>query len=186
MREVRRKPATYADLENLPPNMTGQIIDGELWALPRPSVAHAQASSALGADLQTKFGRNGPPGGWWILSEPELHLRADVLVPDLAGWRRATLPALPNENFLSIAPDWVLEVLSPSTASIDRVAKARIYAREKVSFLWFVDPEARTLEVLRLEGGKWLQLGAWPAGEKVRAEPFDAVEFDTAEWFLIP
>lgn len=184
MRELRRKPATAEDLKDVPPNMIGQVLDGELWALPRPSIPHAQASSALGADLQLRFGRRQPPGGWWILYEPELHLAGDVLVPDLAGWRRERLPELPSKPNLSLAPDWVLEVLSPSTASIDRIVKARIYAREGVTFLWFVDPEARTLESMRLQDGHWLQTGAWTAGERVRAEPFDVVEFDTDEWFL--
>lgn len=186
MRELRRKPATAEDLKDVPPNMVGQVLNGELWALPRPSIAHAQASSSLGADLQTRFGRRQPPGGWWILDEPELHLGPDVLVPDLAGWRRERLPELPPRPHFTLAPDWVLEVLSPSTASIDRIVKARIYAREGVSFFWFVDPEARTLESMRLHDGHWLQTGAWAAGERVRAEPFDAVELDTSEWFLPP
>ncbi len=184
MRELHRKPATIADLADVPPTMIGQILEGELWVHPRPNLAHAQASSALGADLQTRFGRGNPPGGWWILDEPELHLRKDVLVPDLAGWKKDRLPELPKAAAMELAPDWVLEVLSPSTASIDRIVKSRLYAREKVQWLWFLDPDAKTLEVMRLEGNRWLQLGAWTSGELVRAEPFEAVEFDTREWFL--
>jgi hypothetical protein len=184
MREFRRKPATAADLESVPPHMTGQVLDGELIVHPRPNSSHAVVTSNVGADLNTRFGRAGPPSGWWILDEPELRLSGDVLVPDLAGWRRERLPEIPRVAHFDLAPDWVLEVLSPSTASMDRIVKARIFAREKVSHLWFIDPEAKTVEVMRLEKGQWLRIGAWTAGERVRAEPFEAVEFDTADWFL--
>lgn len=164
--------------------MIGQIIDGALVVFPMPGVAHAQTTSNAGGDINGRFGRSRPPGGWWILDKPELHLASDALVPDLAGWKRERL--LPQEAFLTLAPDWVLEVLSPSTASVDRVSKARIYAREGVRWLWFIDPIARTIEVNRLEDRRWLQIAAFSAGEPVRAEPFDAVEFDTTDWFSSP
>jgi Uma2 family endonuclease len=140
----------------------------------------AQAGRPWGAE---EVGLLGPPDGWWILSGPEPHLGADALVPDLAGWRRERLPSIPREAFLSLAPDWVMEVLSPSTASLDRVSKARVYAREGVRWLWLVDPLAHTVEVNRLHDGVWVQVRADLAGEPVRAEPFEAVEFDTADWF---
>jgi Uma2 family endonuclease len=183
MFEAKKKPATFADLEGVPETMVGQILDGELLVLPRPALPHAQASSNAGSDLNSKFGRSGPPGGWWILFEPEVHLGVDALVPDLAGWRRARLPTIPKRPCLTLAPDWVMEVISPTTASIDRISKARIYAREGVGWLWFLDPLERTLEVNRLQGGAWLQVGAFGAGEQVRAEPFEEVEFDTSDWF---
>src|SRR5207249_2269272 len=91
------------------------------------------------------------PGGWWILFEPELHLGENVLVPDHAGWRRERMPLLPDVAAFTLAPDWVCEVISPSTAHIDRGRKLRAYAREQVAHLWFVDPLARTIEVYRLE-----------------------------------
>ncbi|MBL8920603.1 MAG: Uma2 family endonuclease [Myxococcaceae bacterium] len=182
MRETK-PAATFADLDQVPETMIGQIIDGALLVLPRPALPHAQTTSNAGADINGRFGRARPPGGWWILDEPELRLSADALVPDLAGWRRERLPALPSEPFLALAADWVLEVLSPSTASIDRIAKARVYAREGVRWLWFIDPLARTIEVNRLEAGGWLRVGAFHGGEPLRAEPFEAVEFDTADWF---
>lgn len=186
MRDASKPPATFADLERVPETMIGQLIDGELFVLPRPALPHAQTTSNAGGDINARFGRSRPPGGWWIIDEPELHLGPDALVPDLAGWRRERLPVLPDSASISLAPDWVMEVLSPSTASIDRVAKARIYARAGVRWLWFVDPLARTVEVNRLEQGRWLQIAAFGAGEPVRAEPFDAVEFDTADWFAPP
>lgn len=184
MRDLNKKPAKIEDLETVPPTMVGQILDDELIVLPRPALAHAQTTSNAGGDINQRFGRNGPPGGWWILDEPELHLGTDVLVPDLAGWQRTRLPEVPSAAFLSLAPDWVMEVVSPSTASIDRIVKARIYAREGVRWLWLVDPLARTVEVNRLERGSWLQIAAFESGEQVKAEPFDAVEFDTSDWFV--
>ena len=176
MRDPQKKPATYEDLKALPENMVGQILEGELIAMPRPALPHAQVTSNAGGDINARFGRSGPPGGWWILDEPEVHLSSDVLVPDLGGWRRERLPVVPAAAFLTLPPDWVLEVLSPSTASIDRIVKARIYAREGVRWMWLIDPAARTIEAHRLQDGGWFRTGAWGAGEKIRSEPL-LVEF---------
>ncbi|MEW5738899.1 MAG: Uma2 family endonuclease [Myxococcota bacterium] len=186
MRHPQKPRATFKDLEAVPETMVGQILDGELIVLPRPAIPHALVSSNAGADLNARFGRSGPPGGWWILFEPELHLGQDALVPDVAGWTRERLPVLPKDAHFTLASDWVMEVLSPSTASIDRISKARIYAREGVRWLWLVDPLARTIEVNRRQDTAWLQVGAFRAGEPLRAEPFDSVEFDTSDWFPPP
>jgi Uma2 family endonuclease len=126
----------------------------------------------------------GGPGGWWILFEPELHLGPDILVPDLAGWRRERLPVLRNVPYFELAPDWVCEVLSTTTARIDRVRKKPLYARERVSHLWLVDPVVRTLEVYRLDGGQWVDAGAYGGTESVRAEPFAAIEMDMGQWWI--
>ena len=174
-----RRPATYDDLRALPPNVVGEIVGGRLIVTPRPASPHARASSRLGGALDGPFdrGKDGP-GGWVLLDEPELHLHGEVLVPDLAGWRRERMPHLPDAAAFEIAPDWVCEVLSPSTAAVDRTEKLPIYAREGVAHVWLVDPIERILEVFRLERGFWtLQLAA--SGERgVRAEPFDAVELE--------
>ena len=114
--------------------------------------------------------------GWILLDEPELHLHGDVLVPDLAGWRRERMPELPDAAAFELAPDWVCEVLSPSTAALDRAEKMPIYAREKVANVWLADPLARTLEACRLDGGHWLILGTWRDDAKVRVEPFAELE----------
>lgn len=175
-----RAPPTYADIEALPEHLTGEIVDGELIVSPRPSPPHILTASALGVFLGGPFqyGMNGP-GGWWILDEPELHLGPDVLVPDLAGWRRERMPAMPDSAWFEIAPDWVCEVLSPSTVRVDRVKKLSSYARERVAHVWLVDPVARLLEVFRLEGEVWLRTAAHgPAEEPVRIEPFEAVALD--------
>ena len=174
-----RPPATYADLLKVPDHLVAEILDGELHTSPRPAPRHADASSGLGGALRGPFDRGrGGPGGWRILDEPELHLGTDVIVPDLAGWRRERLPALPEEAFFSIAPDWACEVLSPSTVAIDRVKKLSIYSREKLPHVWLVDPIAHTLEILRLEGGRWIIVSTESGLDLVRAEPFDAIELD--------
>jgi Uma2 family endonuclease len=174
-----KRPATYDDLLKVPDTLVAEILDGELHVTPRPAPKHADAGSGLGGALRGPFDRGrGGPGGWRILFEPELHLNADVLVPDLAGWRRTRLPALPDEAFFSIAPDWACEVLSPSTAALDRVKKLAVYAREGVSHVWLVDPLAQTLEVLRLEGGRWTIVSTSSGLAVLRAEPFEAIELD--------
>jgi Uma2 family endonuclease len=178
-REPTRRPATYDDLLRLSDHLVGEIVDGELHATPRPTPRHADASSGLGGALRGPFDRGrGGPGGWRILFEPELHFGRDIVVPDLAGWRRERLPRLPDEAFLTLAPDWVCEVLSPATAAFDRVKKLGIYAREGVRHAWLVDPAAQTLEALRLEEGRWT-IGATHAGQSAAAiEPFDAIALD--------
>ena len=171
----------------MPATMIAEIIEGELVASPRPAVRHANASSRLGGTLDGPFHRGrGGPGGWIILDEPELHLGADVVVPDLAGWRRERFSeAAGDAAAIEIAPDWVCEVLSASTAGIDRTKKLPLYAREKVLHTWFVDPVAKTLEVLRLVDQRWTLVGAHEGDAKVRAEPFDAIEIDLAAlWTL--
>ena len=174
-----RSPATYADLLKVPDHLVAEILDGELYTTPRPAPRHADASSGLGGALRGPFDRGrGGPGGWRILDETELHLGTDVIVPDLAGWRRERLPALPEEAFFSIAPDWACEVLSPSTVAIDRVKKLSIYSRESLPHVWLVDPMAHTLEILRLEGGRWIIVSTASGLDLVRAEPFDAIELD--------
>jgi Uma2 family endonuclease len=173
------KPASYDDLLALPENVVGEIVDGELIVSPRPTPRHAVAASVLGIEIGGPFHRGrGGPGGWWILDEPELHLATDVLVPDLAGWRRERLPALPQQAWFELAPDWVCEVLSPPTALIDRTRKLRIYARSRVDWVWFVDPGARTLEALRLEGNNWVVALTAGGDEKLRVPPFDAIELE--------
>lgn len=168
-----KRRATYDDLLAVPQHLVAEIIDGTLVTMPRPAALHARAASRLGAELDGPFDRGrGGPGGWILLDEPELHLRGDVLVPDLAGWRRERMPELPDAAAFELAPDWICEVLSPSTAALDRAEKMPIYAREQVRHVWLVDPNARTLESYALEGARWVLLGAWRDDASVRAEPF--------------
>lgn len=175
------KFATYEDLFDLPENLVGEIIHGQLITHPRPAPRHALASSSMGSELISSFhkGRGGP-GGWWILFEPEVHLGPHILAPDLAGWRRERMPKLPDIAYFSLPPDWVCEVLSPGTARIDRADKMPIYAEYGVLFLWLVDPELHTLEVFTLRDGHWSLEHVYQENDEVRAIPFDAVAFSLA------
>ena len=136
----------------------GQIVDGTLHVSPRPPTLAALAKTRLSAGLGRAFdrGRDGP-GGWWIFHEPELHFGEDVLVPDVTGWRRERMPKLPDTDYVSLAPDWACEVLSPATRRLDLVDKRPVYAREGVPHLWLVDPADRTLEAFELHDGQWLR-----------------------------
>jgi Uma2 family endonuclease len=185
-----RKRATYDDLQKLPEHVVGEIIDGELIVSPRPASPHAVASTTMTIDVGGPFdrppGEGGAPGGWRILDEPELRFGDDVLVPDLAGWRRERMPRIPNVPAFELPPDWVCEVVSPSTARIDRAGKMDIYAHVRVPHLWLVDPLARTLEIFRLENARWSRVATFTDDARVRAEPFDAVELALARWWLEP
>jgi Uma2 family endonuclease len=180
MNDPARRRATYEDVLAAPEHMVAEIVDGKLRLQPRPAKPHAAAATALGEELGPPFKRGkGGPGGWIILDEPEIHLGEDIVVPDLGGWRRQRMPALvDDEPYFTVAPDWICEVLSPNTATLDRAKKLPIYAREGVSHAWLVDPRARTLEVLRLEGRNWLVLGVFADDARVRAEPFEVFELE--------
>jgi Uma2 family endonuclease len=176
---LARRPATYDDLRAIPSHLVAEIIHGDLHTSPRPTPRHALATTGLAGDLLGPFDRGrGGPGGWWILAEPELHCGDDVLVPDLAGWRRARLPEMPPEAFFTLAPDWVCETLSPSTERLDRGKKLAIYARENVAHLWLLNPISETLEAYRLEHGRWLLLVTHSGDVAARIEPFEAVELE--------
>jgi Uma2 family endonuclease len=176
---IDKPRATYEDLLKVPNEKVAEIVDGELYVSPRPAAPHALTASVLGVDLGGPFhhGRGGP-GGWWIVDEPELHVGEDIVVPDLAGWRRERMPEFPKTAFFTLAPDWLCEVLSPSTERLDRARKLRVYAREGVGHVWLVNPEARTLEVYRSSEERWLLLATHASDAIVRAEPFDAIELD--------
>jgi hypothetical protein len=179
MVKLLKKDATYADLCAVPENFVAEILGGDLYASPQPVFRHVRAASALGALIAGpfQFGVNGP-GGWLILDEPELHFGADVLVPDLAGWRSERVADWSDAAYLTVAPDWVCEVLSPSTERIDRTKKLAIYAREGVHHVWLLDPLTRTLEILRLEGAHWSSTATHEGEQHIRAEPFDAIELE--------
>jgi Uma2 family endonuclease len=169
----QRRKATYADLEAVPPHLVAELVDGELYVSPRPASTHARAAGRLYGQLEGPFdlGRGGP-GGWLLLFEPELHLGEDVLVPDIAAWRRERMPEMPEVVGFTLAPDWVCEVLSPSTAKLDRDKKMKVYAREGVRHLWLVDPLRQELEVYELEGSRWEPRGTHTGQARVHAEPF--------------
>ena len=174
--------ATYQDVLDAPPHMVAEIVDGTLYTHPRPRVSHAVASTALvGFISQTfQYGRGGP-GGWWILFEPELHLGDDVVVPDIAGWRRERMPELPTGAYITLAPDWVCEVLSPSTRTLDLGGKRAVYARERVSYLWLVDPDAQSLEAFALRNTEWGLIDTLFDDTLVSLPPFEAISFNLSD-----
>lgn len=178
MNRPARSPATYADLEAVPPHLVAEIIGGVLETHPRPTPRHGIAANALGSSLTEPFQRGrGGPGGWIFMVEPELHFDPDVVVPDLAGWRRERLTALPETPYLKIAPDWICEILSPSTTRLDRGPKRDIYAAAEVQFLWLLNPLSRVLEAFQLTAGGWLLLGTATGSDDIRQPPFDAIVF---------
>jgi Uma2 family endonuclease len=181
------RPSLYEQLQTLPDGVTGEIIDGQLYAQPRPAWPHALASSSLGDELVGPFqkGRGGP-GGWWIIDEPELHFIRDteVDVPDLAGWRRTRMPDPQPVHRIEVVPDWICEILSPATESKDRNIKMPIYARFGVAYAWLVDPQVRTLEAYALDAGAWREIGRFAGSERVSVAPFDAVAINLGDLWM--
>ncbi|WP_437564622.1 Uma2 family endonuclease [Sorangium sp. So ce542] len=181
-------PEVETAFQAVPEEMVAEILDGELHTFPRPARPHTRTASRLNVRLGGPFDLDpGGPGGWVILVEPELHLgpRPDKVVPDLAGWRRERMPdALGPEDapaHYDLAPDWVCEVISPRTERVDRGKKMRIYRREGVRHAWLINPVAQTLEVYRLDDGRWSLLDTYEGDEAVRADPFDAIELPLAD-----
>jgi len=188
MPQPARKKSTYEELYAVPENMVGEIIDGELVVSPRPARSHLFTASALSAKVITtyQFGEGGGEGGWIILDEPEVAFGEDILVPDLAGWQKERFPVEEDHNWISAIPDWICEVLSPSTARTDRIKKMRIYARHRVPYIWLIDPLQMILEVYALEeGGKLVLKGVYGENDAVRAVPFPAIEIDLTNLWLI-
>ena len=181
------QPALYELLEALPAGLTGEILNGQLYTQPRPSGPHGRASFKLASRIDGPYDDGiGGPGGWWIFIEPEVHLVRDleVVAPDLAGWRRERMPLPPEGHRFGIVPDWVCEILSPSTASKDREIKLPLYAHYGVQYIWLVDPIARTLETYRLAAGVWVETGRFAGGDRVAAAPFEAVSIDLKDLWL--
>lgn len=183
----RNSPEVEAAWRAAPPHVVAEIVGGVLRTMPRPARRHTIAATNLGEELGPPFKRGrGGPGGWVILDEPEVHLgpMPDIVVPDLAGWRRERMPDAVGEEdappYYELSPDWVCEVLSPRTEAFDRGEKVPVYAREGVRHVWLVDPVEQTLEVFRLESGGYLLLGVHHGEARPRAEPFDAIELDLA------
>lgn len=156
-----------------------------MYAFPRPSAPHQEAGGTIFEELRPPFQRGrGGPGGWRILAEPGIRLQGThEFSPDVAGWRLERLPTLPQKGPIRVVPDWACEVQSPSTRSYDLGIKRRFYAKIGVQYLWYVDPFARTLIASRLVDGQWLEIGAFCDNEKVRVEPFEAIELDLSAWW---
>ncbi len=173
MPDLAFKPSSYEDIINLPENLVGEIINGQLETHPRPAPKHALAAGSMGAELVTAFQKGSDDSnGWWILPEPECHLDNHVLVPDIAGWRKKRLPVLPETAWFELVPDWVCEILSPSTSRIDRIVKMPVYAHLKVNYFWLVDPILRTLETYELHDEHWVLTGSFADNHTISIAPF--------------
>ncbi len=177
--------ATYQDVLDAPEHRVAEVINGTLYTQPRPAGPHAHAASVLGMDIGSPFHRGrGGPGGWIIVDEPELHFGEQILVPDLAGWRRERMEQYPEAAHVELAPDWVCEVLSPSTALKDRTLKLPIYADEGVHHVWLVNPIERSVEVFRLDGEGYRLATVAGGDTNARIEPFNAVELELSALWL--
>jgi len=177
----------YQQLENLPELFIGELFDGQLHAHSRPAFPHGYVYSAVGGTLFNPFHNGiGGPGGWVIISEPEVHftLDVDVTVPDLAGWRRERKLRFPTGHKIELVPDWICEILSPSTRSIDREIKMPLYARYGVSYLWLVEPVEHVVEAYRLESGEWVEIGCYTGMDQAAILPFEAVPLDLGRLWM--
>lgn len=182
------RPATYADLEALPVCVEGEIIDGTLYTHPHPAPVHSFVRTRLIGDLGNHFqNRRGRPTGWWLMWAPGVQAGGSPeFVPDLAGWRRERVPALPSASW-TVAPDWACEILTSDTRAYDQCIKRPFYARIGIRHLWFLDLEARILTISELMGGRWVELGVYGDDDIIRAAPFEAVELKFSRlWPPIP
>lgn len=185
-RKNTKRSATYQDIIDLPENVIGEIILGTLVTQPRPTPKHALAASSLGSMVFNAYDRKSSdgPGGCWILDEPECHLDLDVVVPDIAGWRQSTMPELPEASWFEIAPDWVCEVISPSTHRYDRTVKRDIYAHNHVAHYWIVDPVERLIEVFELVDGRWVLVTTVQDDMSVSLAPFEQMPFELSRLWV--
>ena len=181
-RDPATPQATYQDVIDAPAHRVAEILDGRLYVSPRPPPLAALAKTHLKFVLMAAFdsGREGP-GGWWIWREPELHFGEDVLVPDVVGWRRERMPTIPTTDYVTLAPDWACEVLTPKTRELDLDTKRPVYAREGVAHLWLIDPADRTLEAFEFRDGEWDLIASAKDAEPVTIAPFDAITFSLGD-----
>jgi Uma2 family endonuclease len=183
------RPPTLADLDALPPSIVGEIIEGVLYTMTKPRMRHQLTGLEIGSSLLGPFGKGrGGPGGWWIVPEPGIELPNDTkeISPDVAGWRRERMPEPPVDEPIRVVPDWVCEILSPTTRRHDLVHKLPYYAKVGVSYLWLADLDARVVTAHRLESGRWLTLGVYSDEAEARIEPFELVPLDVASWWPPP
>lgn len=186
MTDPARKIPTVDDLDALPPGVKGEIIEGVLYTMTRPRGPHQRTTRLVGSDVGGPFDQGkGGPGGWWILPEPGIELpNTPEIAPDVAGWRRDRLPQLPADTAIRVVPDWVCEVLSPTTRRHDLLVKKPYYAKVGVPYHWLIDLEARTVTAYRLQAGLWVEIGVFGDEHDARIEPFDEVTLDVASWWM--
>jgi Uma2 family endonuclease len=184
--EPPSRPVTVAEWLAQPEDARLELIDGELIPKAAPTFEHGQAQVATGVVLggfARKPGGPGGPGGWWLASEVDVLLDGRGYRPDLAGWRRDRVPVMPRERPVTVRPDWLCEIVSESNRATDTIKKLRRYQQAGVPHYWILDQSARALTVYRHHADGYVIVLAAEVGERVRAEPFDAIELDVAALF---
>lgn len=173
----------YAQIEALPRGVTGEILEpGVIRTLSRPAKPHRWAAKRILLGLGEKdIGSGGT--GWWIEVETEVRFGERLAVPDLSGWRVERVLELPNENPLTVMPDWCCEVLSPGTARDDKRLKLPLYAASGVPWLWLVDPALRLLEIYETMKGRPALAMTLAEDEKAAPPPFD-IPLEVGSWWL--
>ena len=187
-KKMEDQKSLWEELCALPENVVGEIFNDELIVSPRPSPKHAMASTDLLTKVNHLFGGGGE-GSWLILFEPELHFakpkqkleKKNIIVPDIAGWKKERMPKLPEAAYFELPPDWVCEVLSPSTARHDKISKIRIYAVNAIPYYWILDPINKILEVLILQGENYQTAMTFGENDKVSAPPFEEIELNLGD-----
>ena len=171
---------TWRDLEALPADRVGELIRGTLYSMPRPRPRHQRAGTRVIGELHGPYWKaRGGPGGWVFLSEPGIAfpgLDVEEIVPDIAAWRVERFIEAKDDESITVVPDWVCEILSPSTRKHDQRVKRPLYAEAGVRWMWIIDVDAKTVVASRNEEGRWVEVGVWADDEAMRAEPFDAHE----------
>ncbi len=169
----------HAEFAALPANMVGEIVNGALYAHPRPARKHGQAATELTSELVNPFRRGrGGPGGWRFIAEHELHLGEHIVVPDISGWRAERYPVSETTSYSVVPPDWLCEIISPSTQRLDRFRKLPVYAEFGVKHCWYVDPIEKTLEVFILANGVYSIGPSFFDNAPVTAPPFEVHTFE--------
>ena len=181
MGEAARRVATYADLQAVPAHLVAEIVEGELYTQSRPAMPHAYTCIELAGWARGHFKHGAPGSGWWIVCEPEIHFGKNVCVPDIAGWRKERMPRFPKSAYVTLAPDWICEIISPSTQGFDRIKKMSVYAQAGVKYVWLVDPLEHILEAYALNDGIWSRFAGHADNECVRVAPFEREELDMSE-----
>jgi Uma2 family endonuclease len=186
-RKRQRGSATTVDLLAIPEHERfHELIAGEIVPKASPSAEHGTAQRKLGEFVGPFDRRPGSrwPGGWWLMTEVEVEFdTSETYRPDVVGWRRDRVAERPRGNPVRLRPDWIAEILSPTNSGTDRVTKLNAYHRFEVPHYWILDPDEQTLSAFRWTETGYLLVRAAGAGDRVRAEPFDAIELDVAEIF---
>lgn len=172
-----------AEVESLPESVTGEVIDGELYVMSRPSGSHQNALTEVTTACRPG---GGGPTGWFVLPEVEVRFPTqELVVPDVTGWRAERIAGFERQNPYTVRPDWVCEILSDSTRLKDLGPKRDLYARQGVPHLWLIDPEAHILEAFTLSSGRWLLLGMWSETQiATGVEPFPGLQLDLSRWWI--